>query len=60
MESNDFDEQKFKEYLDELYGDVDICGLPYPAGQTLQDVDPIAFDVAFYDYISEYELNVKD
>jgi len=48
-------EEQFKEYLDEVYGDIDICGMSYPASQVLQDVDPTAFDVMFADYTSEEE-----
>ena len=54
-EGREMDEQDYKEYLNEVYGDIDICGLSYPAGQVLQDVDPTAFDVGFADWSSEQE-----
>lgn len=49
------DEQAYKEMLNEVYGNIEVCGLTYPAGQVLQDVDPIAFDVGFVDWSSEQE-----
>ena len=52
----------YEEYLNEVYGDIDICGLSYPAGQVLKKVDPIAFDVG-YAQISwsqeEYEEEIE-
>jgi hypothetical protein len=45
----DDDERAYAEYLNDLYGDVEICGNEYPSGQALYDVDPIAFRVAMAD-----------
>jgi len=38
-------EREYKEYLNDLYGDVEICGYLYASGDALKKVDPIAFDV---------------
>ena len=41
------------EYEDQLnvnYGDVDVCGLPYPAGQVLREIDPTAFECGKSDF----------
>ena len=43
------DEKLYMEYLNEVYGQVSICGLEYPAGDALKEIDPIAFDVGFAD-----------
>jgi len=43
------DEDEFLEYLNEIYGPVKICGLEYPAGQALKEVDPTAFRVGMAD-----------
>lgn len=47
------DENDYKEYLNEVYGDIDVCGLQYPAGQVLYEFDPVAFDVGFANWLSE-------
>jgi len=51
-----FDEQEFADYLDEIYGDVEIAGLEYGTGRALYYVDPIAFRVA----MSEMEDDEDD
>ena len=48
-------EQEFADYLDEIYGDIDVCGLSYPASRVLADVDPIAYRTAFSDWENEQE-----
>lgn len=47
------DEKDYEDYLNEVYGDVDICGLFYPAGSALRDVDPAAFDIGYADWEAE-------
>jgi len=49
------DEQDYEDYLNEAYGDIDVCGMSYPAGQVLREIDPTAFDVGFADWSSEQE-----
>ena len=39
----DYDEDEIIEMLDEIYGDVEICGMTYSSGQALLELDPIAF-----------------
>lgn len=51
----EIDEKEFEDYLNDVYGDVNICGLKYPAGRALKQVDPIAFNVAHADHPSNYE-----
>jgi hypothetical protein len=46
-------EEEFEDYLNEVYGDVDICGISYPAGNVLKQVDETAFDVAYADHDTE-------
>ena len=38
------DEDEFATYLDERYGDIDVCGYKYFAGHALRELDPTAFD----------------
>jgi hypothetical protein len=44
-------ERKFADYLNELNGDVNICGIDYPAGNALYEVDPTAFRT----YLNDWE-----
>jgi hypothetical protein len=45
----EFDENEYEELLNDTYGDVEICGLKYPAGHALRELDPIAFRCAMND-----------
>lgn len=51
-------EELFRDLLDEVYGDVSICGLAYSASLALERVDEIAYRCAFADYTSEYFVEV--
>jgi DNA-directed RNA polymerase subunit RPC12/RpoP len=46
-------EVDYCDYIDECYGEVEVCGYKYPSSQVLQEVDPIAFRVGFSDWSSE-------
>lgn len=46
VEEVETDERDFEELLNDSFGDVNICGMNYPAGTALKKVDPIAFRVA--------------
>ena len=37
---------EYREFLDEIYPMINICGYEYYAGTVLEAVDPIAFRVA--------------
>ena len=51
----DEEEERYKEELNEIYGEVEICGYKYPAGDVLKEVDPVAFRVGLADWTSEQE-----
>jgi hypothetical protein len=36
-------EEAYEETLNELYGEVEICGMSFQAGSALKELDPIAF-----------------
>lgn len=42
-------EEDFAKDLNQLFGDVDVCGLKYGSGDLLLEIDPIAFSVAMSD-----------
>lgn len=43
------DETKHMEMLNELYGEVEICGQEYNAGYALREIDPTAFNLSMAD-----------
>jgi len=49
--TREYTDSEFEEYLDEIYGDVNICGIAYSSGRALKEIDPIAFNCA----MSEHE-----
>ena len=53
QKEQEISEREFENYLDDIYGDVDICGMKYSAGRALKELDPIAFNCAKSDYESE-------
>ena len=48
-------DSEYEDYLDELYGEVEVCGCNYSAGRTLREVDPTAFRCGKSDYESEQD-----
>lgn len=48
-------EESYDEYLDDCYGEIDICGMTYMASDALKSVDPIAYRCGFYDYANSIE-----
>lgn len=45
-------EAEYDELLDDVYGEISIAGITYPASYALKAVDPIAYRVGFSDYVS--------
>lgn len=43
-------ESEYEDVLDEIYGDVEICGMRYSSGRALRDLDPVAFRCGKIDY----------
>jgi len=52
------DDADYMEYLNDLHGDVDICGYSYQAGCALRELDPTAFSVGQADM--ECPDNIQD
>ena len=42
-EQKEITEEEYEDYVTEVYGDIDVCGYSYPAGQVLREIDPTAF-----------------
>jgi len=43
-------EREFEQYLDDHYGDIDICGLEYSAIHVLKQIDETAFRTGLNDW----------
>ena len=50
-------DEQYGELLDEIYGDVEVCGNTYNASYALKELDPIAYRVGKSDYESSYDLD---
>ena len=50
-------DDEYDEMLDEIYGDVEICGMNYSSSQALKELDPIAYRCGKGDYESNYDLD---
>ena len=56
----EMDENEYEEYLNESYGEVEVCGCSYPAGRVLREIDPIAFRWGLYDEPTRYKCDHCD
>ena len=56
----DISEAFYEEMLDDIYGDVEVCGLTYSAGRALKACDPIAFRVGLGDFESETQAELEE
>lgn len=43
------DEKEFEDYLNDVYGEVNICGMEMLQGTILKECDPVAFRCALSD-----------
>jgi hypothetical protein len=48
-ENERYDEDAYRELLNDVYGEVSICGYNYSASDALEAVDPVAFRCGFAD-----------
>ena len=60
--NNDFDDEKYEEYLNDMEPDVEIFGVKYGKGSILRKIDPLMFEmmrqetVQFYAEENTYDL----
>lgn len=47
---------QYNDFLDGVYGDIEICGIGYAASIALKRVDPIAYRCGFNDYVDSIDL----
>ena len=53
-------ENEYKEYLNDIYGSVTVCGLEFDQGDLLEDADPVAFRCGKSDYESQIQSELED
>jgi hypothetical protein len=52
-------DSEYAEILNDVYGEVELCGCSYGAGDTLLGVDPTAFNCGKGDYESELQSELE-
>lgn len=51
---------QYQEMLNDVYGDVTICGMTYGQGDALEALDPVAFRCGLGDYESEIQAELEE
>lgn len=49
-------DQRYRDMLDEVYGEVTIAGLTYQTSDALESVDPTAYRCGFSDWLDDETL----
>ena len=49
LQELDYTDEEVEEFLHEIYGNVEICGMPFSSGRVLRELDPTAFRMAKLD-----------
>lgn len=50
-------DDEYDEMLDDVYGDVEICGMNYSSSRALKKLDPTAYNCGKGDYEANYDLD---
>lgn len=50
-------EEDYDNFLDDIYGDVSICGYDYSASEALKSIDPVAYRCGKSDYEANFDLD---
>ena len=53
-------EEQFNDMLDDIYGDIKICGYSYNSSRALKELDPIAYREGFNNWIDSEESIFED
>jgi hypothetical protein len=56
----DISNEQYRDLLDEIYGDTEVCGMSYSAGRALQILDEVAFRCGLGDYESEIQTELEE
>lgn len=52
-------DSEYVDYLNEIYGTVEVCGQTFEQGDLFKDADPIAFDCQKGDYESQLQSELE-
>ena len=52
-------EERYNDFLDQAYGEVNVAGNIYNTSNVLKELDPIAYDVGMSDFLSSEELEIE-
>lgn len=47
-------EEEFKQFLRDTYGDINICGASCDAADALQSSDPNSYNTKYIDWVNKY------
>lgn len=53
----DVSDSDYDDWLDEMEGEVEVCGMSYCASTVLKAVDPIAYRCGFNDYVDSLDFS---
>jgi hypothetical protein len=51
-------QEDFNYYFDDLYGDIVLAGITFSASDILRNMDPVAYNQEFMNYIDDIEVNI--
>lgn len=54
------DDDEYEDYLNDSFGDVDICGMNFLAGSALRELDPTAFRIGLIDWLNSLDPSDED
>lgn len=52
--------EEYRDYLNDMYGSVTVCGQEFEQGDLLEDADPVAFRCGKSDYESQIQSELED
>lgn len=52
---HEIDEAEYEDILTEIYGDIEVCGMPFCTGYALRALDPTAFRCGKSDYEAQLD-----
>lgn len=53
-------DSEYVEILDDVYGEIEVCGMRYGAGSILEGVDPVAFRIGKGDEESRLQSELEE
>lgn len=51
-------EDEFNAFIDEMYKEVEVMGLHYPASRVLKECDPVAWRCGYLDYCDSVGIDI--